>query len=224
MTTTMAKRFLAMDARLYGYVLDHSLREPAVLAELREETAKLAQAGMQIGPDQGQFMALLAKLAGARRCIEIGVFTGYSALAVALALPADGRIVACDKSEEWTAIARRFWKEAGVESKIDLRLGEAIATLEALLAEGGAGRYDFAFIDADKGNYLAYYERCLKLLRPGGLIVVDNTLWSGDVADMSNTKADTVSLRAFNDALRRDERIDLALLAIGDGVTLARKR
>jgi predicted O-methyltransferase YrrM len=224
MTTTMAKRFLPMDARLYGYVLDHSVREPALLAELRAETAKLAQAGMQIGPDQGQFMALLAKLLGAKRCIEIGVFTGYSSLAVALALPADGRIVACDKSEEWTAIARRFWKEAGVDSKIDLRLGEALATLEALLAEGGAGRYDFAFIDADKGNYLAYYERCLKLLRAGGLVVVDNTLWSGEVADASNAKPDTVSLRAFNDALRRDERIDLALLAIGDGVTLARKR
>jgi predicted O-methyltransferase YrrM len=224
MTTTMAKRFLPMDERLYRYVLDHSVREPAVLAELRAETAKLAQAGMQIGPDQGQLMALLAKLAGARRCIEVGVFTGYSSLAVALALPADGRIVACDKSEEWTAIARRFWKEAGVDAKIDLRLGDAVATLDALLAEGGAGRYDFAFIDADKGNYLAYYERCLKLLRAGGLILVDNTLWSGDVADPANAKPDTVSLRAFNERLHRDERVDLALLAAGDGITLARKR
>jgi len=224
MTTTMSKRFLPMDERLYRYVLDHSAREPGVLAELREETAKLAQAGMQIGPDQGQFMALLAKLAGARRAIEVGVFTGYSSLAVALALPPDGKIVACDKSEEWTAIARRFWKKAGVESKIDLRLGDAVATLDALLAEGGAGRYDFAFIDADKGNYLAYYERCLQLLRAGGLIVVDNTLWSGDVANASNTKPDTVSLRAFNERLHRDERVDLALLAVGDGITLARKR
>jgi predicted O-methyltransferase YrrM len=224
MTTTMSKRFLPMDERLYRYVLDHSAREPAVLAELRAETAKLAQAGMQIGPDQGQFMALLAKLAGARRAIEVGVFTGYSSLAVALALPPDGKIVACDKSEEWTAIARRFWKKAGVESKIDLRLGDAVATLDVLLAEGGAGRYDFAFIDADKGNYLAYYERCMQLLRAGGLIVVDNTLWSGDVADRSNTKPDTASLRAFNERLHRDERIDLALLAVGDGITLARKR
>ena len=224
MTTTMSKRFLTMDERLYRYVLDHSAREPAVLAELREETAKLPQAGMQIGPDQGQYMALLARLTGAKRCIEIGVFTGYSSLAVALALPADGLIVACDKSDEWTSIARRFWKRAGVEAKIDLRLGDALATLEQLLAAGGAGAYDFAFIDADKGNYLAYYERCMKLLRPGGLVVVDNTLWSGDVADAANTKADTVALRAFNETLHRDERIDLALLAIGDGVTLARKR
>ena len=224
MTTTMSKRFLPMDERLYRYVLDHSVRESAVLEELRAETAKLAQAGMQIGPDQGQFMALLAKLIGARRCIEVGVFTGYSSLAVAAALPADGKIVACDKSEEWTAIARRFWKKAGVESKIDLRLGDAVATLDALLAEGGAGRYDFAFIDADKGNYLAYYERCMQLLRAGGLIVVDNTLWSGDVADAANTKPDTASLRAFNERLHRDERVDLALLAAGDGITLARKR
>jgi len=224
MTTTMARRFLPMDDRLYRYVLEHSGHEAAVLAELREETARLPQAGMQIGPDQGEFMALLARLAGARRCIEVGVFTGYSALAVALALPPDGRIVACDKSEEWTAIARRYWKKAGVEAKIDLRLGDALATLDGLLASGGAGEYDFAFIDADKGNYLAYYERCMKLLRSGGLIVVDNTLWSGDVADPANTKPDTVSLRAFNDALHRDERIDLALLAMGDGVTLARKR
>lgn len=222
--TTTTTRFLAMDERLYRYVLGHSVRESAVLAELRAETLAMPHAGMQIGADQGQLMALLARLAGARRCIEVGVFTGYSSIAVALALPPDGRIVACDRNEEWTAVARRYWKKAGVESKIDFRLGEALATLDALLAEGGAAAYDFAFIDADKGNYLAYYERCLALLRAGGLIVVDNTLWSGDVADPGNAKPDTVALRAFNERLHRDERVDLALLAVGDGVTLARKR
>jgi caffeoyl-CoA O-methyltransferase len=209
---------------LYRYLVDHSVREPEVLRELRDETAKLPNAGMQIGPDQGQFMALLAKLVGAKRCLEIGVYTGYSSLAVALALPPGGRIVACDVSEEWTTIARRYWRKAGVEDRIELRLGPALETLDRLLAAGEAGRFDFAFIDADKGNYLGYYERCLKLLRQGGLIATDNTLWSGDVADPANQKPDTVSLRAFNDALHHDERIDLALLPLGDGVTLALKR
>jgi predicted O-methyltransferase YrrM len=209
---------------LYQYVLDHSVREPALLRELHDETAKLPMAGMQIGADQGQLMALLVKLVGAKRCLEVGVFTGYSSLAVALALPPDGKIIACDVSEEWTAIARRYWKKAGVDGKIDLRLGPAVATLDDLLAKGEAGRFDFAFIDADKGNYLAYYERCLKLMRQGGLIAVDNTLWSGDVANLENQKPDTVSLRAFNERLHRDERVDLALVPIGDGLTLARKR
>ncbi len=209
---------------LYQYVLDHSVREPALLRELHAETAKLPMAGMQIGADQGQLMALLVKLVGAKRCLEVGVFTGYSSLAVALALPPDGKIIACDVSEEWTAIARRYWKKAGVDGKIDLRLGPAVATLDDLLAKGEAGRFDFAFIDADKGNYLAYYERCLKLMRQGGLIAVDNTLWSGDVANLENQKPDTVSLRAFNERLHRDERVDLALVPIGDGLTLARKR
>jgi O-methyltransferase len=217
-------RNVQVNDTLYRYILDHSLREPAVLAELRAETAQLPMAGMQIGPEQGQLMGLMARLTGARRCIEVGVFTGYSSLAVALALPPDGRIVACDVSEEWTAIARRYWKKAGVEARIDLRLAPAVETLDGLIAAGEAGRYDMAFIDADKGGYLAYYERCLALLRTGGLIMVDNTLWSGDVADPGNTKPDTVSLRAFNEALHRDERIDLALLPIGDGVTFARKR
>ena len=217
-------RNIQLTDTLYQYILDHSVREPAVLRELHEETAKLPMAGMQIGADQGQFMALLAKLIGAKRSLEIGVFTGYSSIAVALALPPDGKIIACDVSEEWTAIARRYWKKAGVEGKIDLRLGPAVATLDDLLAKGEAGRFDFAFIDADKGNYLAYYERCLKLLRQGGLIAVDNTLWSGDVAKPENQKPDTVSLRAFNDAVHRDERVDVALLPIGDGLTLARKR
>jgi caffeoyl-CoA O-methyltransferase len=169
-------------------------------------------------------MALLVKLMGAKRCLEVGVFTGYSSLAVALALPPEGRLIACDVSEEWTAIARRYWKKAGVEARIDLRLGAALATLDALLAQGEAGRFDFAFIDADKGNYLAYYERCLALLRPRGLIVADNTLWSGDVANPANEKGDTVSLRRFNEALHRDDRVDIAMLPLGDGVTLAVKR
>jgi predicted O-methyltransferase YrrM len=217
-------RNVQLTDKLYQYLVDHSVREHPVLTELRAETAKLPHAGMQIGPDQGQFMALLARLTGARKCIEVGVFTGYSSLAVALALPPDGRIVACDVSEEWTAIARRYWEKAGVAGKVDLRLGPATATLDRLLADAGEGRYDFAFIDADKGNYLEYYERCLRLLRPNGLIALDNTLWSGDVAEPSNTKPDTVALRALNDALHRDERVDIALLPLGDGVTLARKR
>ena len=217
-------RNIQLTDTLYQYVLDHSVREPAVLRELHEETAKLPMAGMQIGADQGQLMALLVKLIGAKRCLEVGVFTGYSSLAVALALPPDGKIIACDVSEEWTAIARRYWKKAGVDGKIDLRLGPAVATLDGLIEKGEAGRFDFAFIDADKGNYLAYYERCLKLMKQGGLIAVDNTLWSGDVANPGNQKPDTVSLRAFNDALHKDERVDIALLPIGDGLTLARKR
>jgi len=219
----MSRNVHVTDA-LYDYILQHAVREPAVLAELHAETSRLEHAGMQIGADQGQFMALLVKLMGARRTLEVGVFTGYSSLAVALALPADGRIVACDVSEEWTAIARRYWQKAGVEKKIDLRLGPAAATLDGLLAAGESGLYDFAFIDADKGNYLGYYERCLKLVRTGGIIATDNTLWSGEVANPANQKPDTVSLREYNERLHRDERIDLALLAIGDGLTLARKR
>jgi caffeoyl-CoA O-methyltransferase len=217
-------RNVQLTDRLYQYLVDHSVREHPVLAELRAETARLPHAGMQIGADQGQFMALLAKLIGARRCIEVGVFTGYSSLAVALALPPDGRIVACDVSEEWTAIARRHWEKAGVASKIDLRLGRAAATLDKLLADGGEGGYDFAFIDADKGAYQEYFERCLRLVRANGLIALDNTLWSGDVADPANTQPDTVALRSLNDALHRDERVDIAMLPVGDGVTLARKR
>jgi predicted O-methyltransferase YrrM len=217
-------RQLNLDERLYRYLIEHSVREPQVLRELREETAKLPMAGMQIGPDQGQFMALLVKLMNARRCIEVGVFTGYSALSVALALPPDATIVACDVNEAWTAIARRYWEKAGVAHKIDLRLGPAIATLDALRSRPGDATFDFAFIDADKASYLAYYERCLQLVRKGGLIAIDNTLWSGDVADPDNQESDTVSLRAFNEALHRDERIDLALLPLGDGLTLALKR
>ena len=217
-------RNLQLTDTLYQYILDHSVREPAVLRELHEETAPMKHAGMQIGADQGQFMGLLAKLVGAKRCIEIGVFTGYSSISVALALPPDGKIIACDVSEEWTSVARRYWRKAGVDGKIELRLGPAVETLDGLLAAGEAGKFDFAFIDADKGNYLHYYERCLKLVRTGGLMLFDNTLWSGEVANPENQKDDTVALRALNDALHHDERIDVALLPIGDGITLARKR
>ena len=220
----MTDRNIKLDTRVYAYLQEHSLRELPVQKELREATAGMKHAGMQISPEQGQFMQLLARTVNARRAIEVGVFTGYSSLAVALALPEDGRLVACDVSEEWTAIARKFWEKAGVAQRIVLKLQPAQRTLDELIAAGESGTYDFAFIDADKGNYLGYYERCLKLVRTGGIIATDNTLWSGEVANPANKKPDTVSLREYNERLHRDERVDLALLAIGDGLTLARKR
>ena len=220
----MSRQSIGLDGRLYGYLLGASLREPPALARLREETAAHPRAGMQIAPEQGQFMQLLLKLVDARRVIEVGVFTGYSSLAMALALPDDGRILACDISEEYTAIARRHWAAAGVAAKIELVLGPARDTLDARLAAGEAGSYDFAFIDADKGGYLDYYERLLALLRPGGLVAVDNTLWDGAVADPADRSPDTVALREFNARLHADERVDLSLVPIGDGLTLARKR
>lgn len=220
----MTDRRLLITDDIHRYLVEHSVREPDVLARLRAATAVLPQAQMQIGPEQGQLMALLAKLVGAKRCIEVGVFTGYSSLAVALSLPEDGRILACDVSEEWTAIARRFWHEAGVEHKIELKLQPAVRTLEQLLAAGEAGRYDFAFVDADKPAYDTYYELLLQLLRPGGLMALDNTLWSGAVLDRNAREPNTVALRALNEKLHQDERIDLSLLPIGDGLTLARKR
>ena len=217
-------RSLGLSEPLYRYVVDHSGPEHPVLRELREATAGMKHAGMQIGVDQGKLMALLVKLVGARRTLEIGVFTGYSALAVALALPPGGRVVACDVSEEWTAVGRAHWQKAGVAERIDLRLGRATKTLDELLAGGEAGRFDFAFIDADKEGYGAYYERCLQLVRAGGLIAIDNTLWSGAVADPAKRDADTEAIRALNDAIHRDERVDAAMLTVGDGLTLARKR
>jgi len=220
----MSNRTLPLDDRLYDYLLKKSLRETPALAKLRAETASHPRVNMQIAPEQGQFMQMLVRLIGARRTIEVGVFTGYSSLAVALALPDDGRVLACDISEEYTAIARRHWQEAGVAHKIELVLAPALATLDARLAAGEAGRYDFAFIDADKGGYHAYYERLLELIHPGGLITVDNTLWSGAVADPGDRDADTLALREFNDRLLADQRIDLSLLPIGDGLTLARRR
>ena len=220
----MSNRSIALTDALYDYLLSVSLREPELLRKLREETSADPMARMQISPEQGQFMGLLARLMGARRCLEIGVFTGYSSLALALALPEDGRILACDVSERWTAVARRYWAAAGVAHKIELRLATAMDTLDRLVADGASDTFDFAFIDADKESYLGYYERVLRLLRPGGLVVTDNTLWSGRVADPENAEPDTVALRHYNEHLHLDERVDLSLVPIGDGVTLARKR
>jgi len=220
----MAPRTLPLTPRLLDYVQSVSLREPEILRRLREETAGIAAGGMQIGPEQGQLLAFLARLVGARRCLELGTFTGYSALWVALALPAEGRLVCCDVNPRTTAVAERYWREAGVRDKIELRLAPALDTLDKLAKAGAAGSFDFAFIDADKENYDAYYERVLALLRPGGLAIFDNMLWGGAVADTRERDRTTSGLRALNQKLHDDERIDVCLLAMGDGVTLARKR
>lgn len=220
----MSRRTEPLTDELYDYLIRVSLREPDVLRRLREETARLEQADMQIGPEQGQLMTLLVELLGATRVLEIGTFTGYSALAMALALPESGRVVACDVSEEWTGVARRYWAEAGVSHKIDLRLAPALETLDALLADGRAGDFDFAFIDADKESYATYFERSLELVRVGGLVAIDNVLWSGKVADPGVTDADTEAIRSLNAQLKDDERVSLSLVPIGDGLTLARKR
>jgi len=212
-----------MTENLYDYMLGASSREPAVLTRLRQETAGVQGTGMQISIEQGQFMALLMKMLGAKKTLEVGVFTGYSSLVVALALPPEGRIIACDVNEQTTAIARRYWQAAGVADKIDLRLAPATETLQKLLAEGQAGSFDFAFIDADKSNYDHYYEYALQLLRPGGLIAIDNVLWSGRVADPALQDSDTVALRNLNQKLHHDQRVTLSLLPIGDGLTLALK-
>lgn len=214
---------LNLDA-LYGYLFDVSVRDTPLLKALRDETAQDEMARMQIAPEQGQFMALMVQLTGARRIIEIGTFTGYSSLCMALALPDDGKILCCDVSEEWTAIARRYWEQAGVAHKIDLQLAPAIETLNIQFDAGRAEQFDMAFIDADKSNYRAYFENCLALLRPGGLIMVDNTLWSGRVADLKVNDEDTAALRAFNASLKKDDRIDFSLLPMADGLTLIRKR
>jgi predicted O-methyltransferase YrrM len=220
---TMSNRTLKLDDALVDYLQAHSLREhPAQLA-LREATKGHRAAGMQISPEQGQFMALLVRLIGARRTIEVGVFTGYSALSVALALPADGYLLACDISDDYTRIGRPFWDAAGVAHKIDLKLAPALQTLDAQLQSGQAASFDFAFIDADKVAYDSYYERCLQLLRAGGLIAIDNVLWGGAVAHPA-TDADTEALQRLNDKLLRDQRVELSMLPIGDGLTLLRKR
>lgn len=220
----MSNRSIQLTDALYRYLLDHSLREPEVMRRLRAETATMPLSIMQIAPEQGQFMALLAQLMNARRCIEIGTFTGYSALAVARALPADGRIIACDVNETTTAVARRYWQEAGVADKIDLRLAPAVDTLDALIAAGEAESFDFVFIDADKTNYDSYYERALTLLRPGGLIVVDNVLWGGAVTDDSQDDDDTKAIRALNDKVAEDQRVSCCMLPVGDGLMLAIKQ
>jgi caffeoyl-CoA O-methyltransferase len=219
----MAKRTALLPSDVYRYVL-HSSREPDVLARLRQATLALPNSVMQIGPDQGQLMALIVKLMGARRCIEIGTYTGYSALAVALALPADGLLITCDVKREWTDIGRPFWREAGVEARIDLRVKPAVETLEELLAAGEADPFDFAFIDADKTSYHAYYELLMRLVRPGGLIAVDNTIALAGGPIFSEGSENAKALLEFNEFLRGDERVDHAMLSIGEGLTLLRKR
>jgi caffeoyl-CoA O-methyltransferase len=220
----MSLRSIGLDEKLYAYLLDVSLREADVLRRLREETARRENASMQIAPEQGQLMALLVELIGAERTLEIGTFTGYSALVVALALPSHGRVTACEVSEEYAAIARRWWAEAGVADRIEIHVAPAIETLDRLLEDGMARRFDFAFIDADKKTYIEYWERCLLLVRRGGLIAVDNVLWDGRVADPDNVVESTLAIRAFNAHARNDDRVDLSLVPIGDGVTLARVR
>lgn len=221
----MSNQSIPLTPALYDYLLGVSLRESAVLRDLRARTAELPDSNMQIAPEQGQFMALLARLLGARRTIEVGVYTGYSALCVAAVLPPDGCLVGCDLSEEYAAIAWEYWRRAGVAERIDLRLAPAADTLAALLdVEGAGGSFDFAFIDADKTGYAGYYEQCLRLLRPGGLIVVDNVLWNGRVLEGVTADQDTRAIQAFNRALRNDDRVDLSLVPVGDGLTLARKR
>ncbi len=219
----MSNKTLPLNNFLYEYILSVSLREPEVLARLRAETLQEAMSVMLSAPEQGQFMALLVQLLGARKCLEIGVYTGYSTLWVALALPPGGSVVACDVSEKWTAIGRRYWEEAGVSDRIDLQLAPALETLDHLLAADQDGSFDFAFIDADKENYLNYYERTLQLLRPGGLMVIDNTLWSGDVADVTRQDPETCAIRALNQHLHTDSRVQISLLPVADGLTLARK-
>jgi predicted O-methyltransferase YrrM len=219
----MSKQTLTLNSQLYEYFQAISLREPEILAQLRQETAKHPMGIMQISPEQGQFMALLVQLMGAKKTLEVGVFTGYSTLTVALALPADGKVIACDIDEEYTAIARSFWQQAGVADKIELHLAPALETLDKLINQGQANTFDFAFIDADKSNYNNYYERALELVRPGGLIAIDNVLWGGKVADRNIQDNRTKNIREFNQKLHQDTRVTISLVPIGDGLTLALK-
>ena len=219
----LVKSFLIPDT-LKRYVADNWVHEPEILRRLREETAQLKNSGMQIGPDQGVLMGMLAKLIGAKKCLEVGVFTGYSSLSVAMALPDDGTIIACDVSDEFTQMARRYWDEAGVSSKIKLHLAPATETLDDLIAQGHMETFDFAFIDADKPNYRNYYDRVLVLLKPNGLLLIDNVLWSGNVANPEATDAETVALRDLNHTIHYDHRVEACLIPIGDGVTVVRKK
>ncbi len=219
----MSNRTLSIDDRVYDYLLSVSLKESDLLKQLRAETAGIEFSEMQIAPEQGQFMALLVKLIGARRALEIGTFTGYSSISIAGALPQGGELVCCDDSDEWTLVAKKYWQQAGLEDRIDFRLGDAARTLQALIDEGQAGTFDFIFIDADKQNYQLYYELSLSLLRAGGLMAVDNTLWSGDVADPENMEPGTRAIRRFNEMLKQDERVEISLVPIGDGLTLVYK-
>jgi predicted O-methyltransferase YrrM len=221
----MSSETLFLSDELYAYMRAVSLREPDILSRLREETSHDPMHMMQISPEQGQFMSLLVKLMAAERAIEIGVYTGYSSLCVAMAMPEQGKMVACDVSEAWTALARRYWKEGGVSSKINLYLAPATQTLDRLLNRPGeCSAYDFAFIDADKENYDGYYERCLELLRPGGLMAIDNVFWRGDVANPEISDKETNAIRALNEKIRADDRVDMSMMPIGDGLMLVRKR
>ena len=219
----MSNRTLSIDDRVYDYLLSVSLKESDLLKQLRAETAAIEFSEMQIAPEQGQFMALLVKLIAARRALEIGTFTGYSSISIASALPQGGELVCCDDSDEWTLVAKKYWQQAGLEDRIDFRLGDAARSLQALIDDGQAGTFDFIFIDADKQNYLLYYELSLSLLRAGGLMAVDNTLWSGDVADPENMEPGTRAIRRFNEMLKQDERVEISLVPIGDGLTLVHK-
>lgn len=220
----MSNRTLALEDSLYDYFLSVSVRDSDLHRRLREETAAMQFGAMQVSLEQGQFMAFLVRLIGAHKALEVGVFTGYSSLCVAAALPADGRLVACDINDEWTTVARRYWDEAGVSGRIDLRIGSAIDSLDALIADGEKGTFDFAFIDADKVAYGDYYERTLVLVRPGGVIGIDNVLWQGRVVEADRDDEDTNAIRAFNRSAHEDERVDISMLPIGDGLTLLRKR
>lgn len=220
----MSRETLGLGETVRQYLLDKAVREPDILHRLREETAELSGARMQIAPEQGAFMTMLAELLAPRRAVEIGVFTGYSSLCVAMGMPEDGQLFALDRNEDTAAIARRYWQEAGVDDKITLKLGDGVDSLNDLISEQGEGGFDLAFIDADKGNYATYFEGCLRLLRPGGLILVDNVLWSGRVADEEDQDNLTKAIRAFNDKLAQDERVSICMVPIGDGVTMARKR
>lgn len=219
----MSARTIQLTDKLYQYLLDNSLREPEVLKRLRADTSALPFAMMQISPEQGQFMRLLVELMGARRALEVGTFTGYSAISIALGLPPDGRLITCDVDDDTTEIAHRYWTEAGLAERIELRLGVALETLDGLLADGAAGSFDFMFIDADKSNYDGYYERGLTLLRPGGLVAIDNALWDGSVIDRHKQDHSTRAIRALNRKVHEDVRVGISLVPIGDGVMLARK-
>lgn len=220
----MSSSTIQLEEPVLEYLREVSLREPELLGDLRDETAELEASNMQISPEQGQLMTLLVELTGVERAIEIGTFTGYSAIAVARALPEEGELVACDVSEEWTAIARDYWQRAGLEDRIRLELRPALETIDSLLEAGEAGTFDFAFVDADKENYLQYYEKCLELLSPGGVLTVDNTLWGGSVADPDDDRETTNAIRRLNARIGEDERVTQSLVPIGDGLTVARKR
>ena len=220
----MSSRNVYIDDKIYDYILDNSLRDMPILEKLREETIKMPNGRMQVSSDQGQFMALLVRMLEVKKIVEVGTFTGYSSLVMALALPENGQIVACDISEEYTEVAQHFWHEAGVVDKIDLRLGLAVEILTEILSNGEASTFDMAFIDADKRNYKVYYEKCLELLRPGGLILIDNVLWYGKPARLEETDIDTTAIRNFNKNIFKDERVEMSMITVGDGLTLALKR